>query len=68
MTKDKPASVPLEDIYHTITDTPGINRTELAKKLDIPRGSLEGRLASLENRKLYISEDRYGRLYAHDDL
>ena len=63
MKKTKTPSVPLDEIYEAIRRQPGITRTGIAKKTGAPRGSLEGRLASLEHREFKIFEDKYGRLY-----
>ena len=66
MRKGKVPTVTLEEIYETIRNKPGIDRTELSKRTGAPRGSLEGRLASLEHQQFKIFEDEYGRLFVDE--
>lgn len=63
MNDEKKESIPIEEIFRIIQKNPGINRADLIKKTGIPRGGVESRLASLENKNLFIYEDNYGGLY-----
>ena len=68
MTERRPneAKVPIEKIYEVIEHNPGINLTDLAREAGVARGTLEGRLATLESKGFYLVEDRYGGLYVHE--
>lgn len=56
----------LVEIYDLIVEHPGINYTELAELTGLPRSAIEGRLASLEAKRKFIAEDKYGRLYTYE--
>ena len=68
MKEEKKPTVPLETLYEAIRQTPGINYTDLAKMTGVPRGSLDGRLASMERQGYKLTEDEYGRLYAYEKI
>ena len=58
-------TIPIETIYKAIKENPGITRADLIKTTGIHRGSLDSRLATLNNKGYLLSEDQYGRIYPY---
>lgn len=54
-------------VYEAIRKNPGVNYTDLAKAIDVPRASMDGYLATCERAGLLVSEDRQGRLWVFEE-